>query len=161
MMRRSFLLMAGGAGVLSPRVSGLHPLPDPPRGRNIGIAAGALCRGGPIRNTSASAATARMALPGSDIPKYVEPLTTLHGARVAAPNVAVSVEEFRQYVLPASFYPELAAPFDQGTLVWGYKVGDAPAHYPALRSRRNAAPRQPCPIAIICRASRCCSAACQ
>ena len=142
MLRRSFLLMAGGAGVLSPR------------GRNPGIAAGALCRGGPIRNTSASAAMARMALPGSDIPKYVEPLTTLHGARVAAPNVAVSVEEFRQYVLPASFYPELAAPFDQGTLVWGYKVGDAPAHYPGFTiearrgaptivSYRNNLPRQP------------------
>ena len=74
----------------------------------------------------------RMALLGSDIPKYVEPLTTFHGARIAAADIPVSVEEFWQYVLPRSFYPELPAPFDQGTLVWGYKVGSAPAHYPGF-----------------------------
>jgi spore coat protein A, manganese oxidase len=35
-------------------------------------------------------------------------------------------------VLPASLYSELPTPFSQGTFVWGYRVGDAPARYPGV-----------------------------
>jgi hypothetical protein len=73
-----------------------------------------------------------MALSGSDIPKYVEPLPTFAGARVSAANITASIEEFQQFVLPASVYSELPAPFSQGTYVWGYRVGNMPPHYPGL-----------------------------
>jgi hypothetical protein len=45
-----------------------------------------------------------MALPGSDIPKFSEPLATFAGSRVSAASIAVSVEEFQQFVLPESLY---------------------------------------------------------
>ena len=44
----------------------------------------------------------------------------------------MSIAEFQQQVLPASIYEALTELFDQGTYVWGYKVGGAPAHYPGF-----------------------------
>src|SRR5262245_38054564 len=125
MRRRSLLLFAGGASLLPPRIGGLHQLFDPPPGLGNSRNAGALCRVGPIRSASASVPSSRVALPGSDIPKYSEPLPTFAGSRVAAANITVSVEEFQQFVLPASLYSELPAPFSQGTYVWGYRVANA------------------------------------
>lgn len=75
---------------------------------------------------------------GSSIPKYVEPLPHFAGARVTGTNLAVSVQEFQEMVLPASFYAALPAPapgapdFRLGTYVWGYSVGGMPAHYPGF-----------------------------
>jgi spore coat protein A, manganese oxidase len=77
-------------------------------------------------------APSRMALPGSGISKYVEPLPTFAGARVSAANIAVSIEEFQQFVLPASLYSGLPAPFNRGTYVWAYKAGSMPPHYPGF-----------------------------
>jgi hypothetical protein len=131
MRRRSFLL-AGGMSLLPPRISGLHQALGRPQNLGNDRLAGALCRGGPIRTASASVPSSRMALSGSDIPKYVEPLPTFAGARVSAANITASIEEFQQFVLPASVYSELPAPFSQGTYVWGYRVGNMPPHYPGL-----------------------------
>jgi spore coat protein A, manganese oxidase len=71
-------------------------------------------------------------LPGKNITKYAEPLPTFVGARVTATNLTVSMEEFQQKVLPASFYNALPAPFMNGTYVWGYKVNGAGPKYPAF-----------------------------
>jgi hypothetical protein len=133
MKRRSFLLLAGGASLLSPRMEGLNQLLDRLQSQSNNRIAGTLCRGGPIRTASASAPTSsRTALPGSDIPKYTEPLPSFAGSRVSGANITVSVEEFQQLVLPASLYSGLPMPFSQGTCVWGYRVGNAPPHYPGF-----------------------------
>lgn len=89
-------------------------------------------------------------LPGSTIEKYKEPLPTFGpGAgsipRVKSRQIQVSMEEFRQKVLPASIYSTLVPPYDAGTLVWGYRVaglhqdcsggahyGNGVAHYPGV-----------------------------
>ena len=104
MRRRSFLLFAGGASLLTPRMGGLHQLLDPRQSRGSNSISGALCRGSLVRPASASVPSSRMALPGADIPKYLEPLPTFTGSRVAGANVTVSIEEFQQLVLPASLY---------------------------------------------------------
>ena len=132
MRRRSFLLMAGGAGFLLPRIGGLNQLLDPPQNQAKYRIAGAFCRGNLIRTASAGVRPSRTALSGSDIPKYTEPLPTLAGARVTAADITVSVEEFQQYVLPSSVYSELPGPFSRGTYVWGYKVGNMPPRYPGF-----------------------------
>ena len=131
MKRRSFLLLAGGASLFAPRASGLPRLLEPPQTQSNNRIGGAFCRGGPIRTVSVSVPS-RTALPGSDIPKYVEPLPTFAGSRVSAANVTVSIEEFQQFVLPAGVYSGLTAPFGQGTYVWGYRVGNMPPHYPGF-----------------------------
>lgn len=70
---------------------------------------------------------------GSSIDKYVDPLPTFYPDRVAAgSNLTISYEEFQQNVLPDAFYSTLAAPYNSGTYVWGYKVGSAPQLYPGF-----------------------------
>lgn len=84
-----------------------------------------------IRTAAASTQVPQTALPGKNVPKYVEPLPTFVGARVQAGNgYTVTMSEFQQKVLPTSFYSSLPSPFNKGTYVWGYKVGTAPALYP-------------------------------
>jgi len=61
----------------------------------------------------------------------VDPLPVFTGARISAANIDVSVTEFQQRVLPATVYSALPAPFDGGTLCWGYKVGGTP-HFPGF-----------------------------
>jgi FtsP/CotA-like multicopper oxidase with cupredoxin domain len=62
-------------------------------------------------------------LPGKNISRFVEPVPTFVGARVDGTSaLTVSMEEFQQKVLPASFYGSLPTPFNQGTYVWGYKI---------------------------------------
>ena len=71
-------------------------------------------------------------LDGATIPKYVEPLTTLGGARVSGTStVHVDMVEFQQKLLPASIYSGMSAPFNAGTFLWGYRVNSQPAHFPA------------------------------
>jgi spore coat protein A, manganese oxidase len=83
------------------------------------------------RNARASYGVPQVALPGRNIPKYVEPLATFP-FRISGQAITVSVEEFRQRVLPLSSYPSLAQPFDGGTLVWGYRVGSGPPLFPGF-----------------------------
>ena len=132
MRRRSFLLLAGTASLFAPRASGLPRLLEPSQSQEGNRIGGALCRGAPVRAASASVPLSRIALPGSDIPKYVEPLPTFFGSRVAATNITVSIEEFQQFVLPESVYSGLPAPFAQGTYLWGYRVDTTPPRYPGL-----------------------------
>jgi spore coat protein A len=83
--------------------------------------------------TSASIQVPQTPLPGRAIPKFVEPLPTFAGIRVqAGPGYSVSILEFQQKVLPGSVYAALPIPFDNGTYVWGYKVGAAPPSYPGF-----------------------------
>lgn len=70
-------------------------------------------------------------LDGTEIPKFVEPLYTLSDKRVLGIlPVKVDMLEFQQKVLPESVYASLPAPYNQGTYVWGYKVGQRSPHWP-------------------------------
>ncbi len=76
------------------------------------------------------------ALPGKNIPKFVEPLPVFGPAgpipRVAAgTGYTVSMEEFDQQVLPAP-NPLLGVVGYPKTTVWGYRVGNAPPLYPGV-----------------------------
>jgi spore coat protein A len=65
-------------------------------------------------------------LDGATVPKYVERLPLLSGSRVDGTRaVTVHMEEFQQKILPASMYSRLAAPFNNGTFLWGYEVNSA------------------------------------
>jgi len=63
-------------------------------------------------------------LPGTSIPKFVEPLpvpSALDGASTSSASpLVVTMSEFQTRILPASFYGALTAPFNAGTYVWGY-----------------------------------------
>ena len=73
MNRRSFLLIAGGAALLSPRIESLHPFLLQRQTRSDGIGS-ALCRGGPIRAASAATMPApRIELPGARLPEGFMP----------------------------------------------------------------------------------------
>lgn len=62
-------------------------------------------------------------LDGATIPKYVEALPTLSASRIDVTSTAqVDMMEFRQRILPASIYSSLPAPFNAGSLLWGYRV---------------------------------------
>jgi spore coat protein A, manganese oxidase len=130
MKRRSFLQLSSGAAVVFAFDDPLlrHPAEPPILGGSR------ICRGdgGRVIKASAKTGQAQTPLPGSSIPKYVDPLPIFAGERVTAADVAVSISEFQQQILPASVYAGLAAPFDKGTFVWGYKVGDRPANYPGF-----------------------------
>jgi FtsP/CotA-like multicopper oxidase with cupredoxin domain len=77
------------------------------------------------RSPLASVQIPQTPLPGKSIPRFVEPVPTFVGARVDGTlPLSISMEEFQQKVLPASFYATLAAPFKQGTYVWGYKISN-------------------------------------
>jgi hypothetical protein len=133
MNRRAFLLIAGGVSVLSPRPGLLgKAFEDPAQRRGGNRMARAICRGVPAGPSNRWDQIAQTALPGTDIPKYVDPLPTFTGARISTTDIAVSITEFQQQVLPATFYSGLPAPYTEGTFVWGYKVGTAPPHFPGF-----------------------------
>jgi hypothetical protein len=95
MDRRAFLLLASGVGLMSPQRGELRDAIDqqPTRRGSNGIA-GVICRGATASSANASAQIAQTALPGVDIPKYVDPLPTFTGARISAANINVSLVEF-------------------------------------------------------------------
>jgi FtsP/CotA-like multicopper oxidase with cupredoxin domain len=133
MNRRAFMLMAGGMGLLSPRPGQLREaLGQFALRPESGRIARAICRGAAASPANASAQIAQTALPGADIPKYVDPLFVFTGARISTANIDVSLTEFQQQVLPPTIYSALPAPFDGGTFCWGYKVGGAPPHFPGF-----------------------------
>jgi spore coat protein A len=97
--------------------------------------------GGLKVSAQASQQVTQTALLGSTVTKYVTPLPVFVGARVAAgSSLDISYNEFQQKVLPDGFYAGLSSsitPYpgitfnpQDGTYVWGYKVGNAPALYP-------------------------------
>jgi spore coat protein A, manganese oxidase len=110
-----------------------------------GLMALLIVAGGLTSGARASFQIPQTPLNPATVPKYAEALPTFVGARVLAGSaLAVSYEEFQQKVLPLSFYGSLPpGPFSpypgitipnlqDGTLVWGYKVGGAPHLYPGF-----------------------------
>ena len=87
-----------------------------------------------------STLTGQTPLPGNSVPKFVDPLPTLSGARVdGTKTVQIDMEEFQQKVLPASVYTHLAAPYNKGTYLWGYNLNGLGASWPArtIEARQN------------------------
>ena len=78
----------------------------------------------------ASVGTPQTALDGGKIPKFVDPLPTFAGRRIGDPSIEVGMFEFQQNVLPEDLYAGRPAPFNAGTYVWGYQVGDAAPSWP-------------------------------
>ncbi len=77
-------------------------------------------------------------LPGTAIPKWVDPLPQFPARVDATKPLRVTAMELQQQVLPSALYP---ATFSLGTYVWGYKIEELsagavtatyPAHYPAF-----------------------------
>jgi FtsP/CotA-like multicopper oxidase with cupredoxin domain len=73
-----------------------------------------------FQGANASVQTPQTALPGANITKFASPLPTFVGKRVKGSSVQSTMLEFQQNVLPDSFYTSLAAPFRNGTFLWGY-----------------------------------------
>jgi spore coat protein A len=78
----------------------------------------------------ASVTSPQTPLPGSSIPQFVEPLPTFVGSRVDSSSYVVSIQEFRQKVLPDSIYANLPWPFSGGTYVWGHRNDSQSPHWP-------------------------------
>lgn len=85
-----------------------------------------------IPSIFASVQVPQTPLPGSSIPKYVDPLPTFVGKRVPGTSLIVRMQEFQQKVLPEQIYAGLASPFQAGTYLWGYKVDNRPPFYPGF-----------------------------
>jgi hypothetical protein len=152
MNRRSFLLLAGGAGILLPRTAGHHRGVEAIRPGGSGNRfAGNLCRSTPIGMASASVRANQTALRGAAIPKYIEPLPTFDHARVSGAQITVRITEFQQRVLPASLYAALPVPFRNGTFVWGIRLATIRLTTRGLRSKLGAAHRPSSPTTTICR----------
>ncbi len=104
-------------------------------GASLLLAAG--CGQGPAADTTgtttqASVRTPQTALIGNNLPKFVDPLPTFNGRRInGTTTVNVSMQEFQQKVLPASFYAGLHAPFNAGTFLWGYNINNTGPSWPA------------------------------
>jgi spore coat protein A, manganese oxidase len=103
------------------------------------VGAGALIRwqldnksGSLFKVARALAANGQTPLAGSAIPQFVTPLTTFVGKRVSDNTVQIGMHEFQQKVLPDSFYANLPAPYNQGTYLWGYKVGNTAPSFPGV-----------------------------
>jgi FtsP/CotA-like multicopper oxidase with cupredoxin domain len=78
-----------------------------------------------FQTANASVQVPQTALDGTTVTRFVTPLPTFVGRRVACTSLQVTMSEFQQHVLPDSFYGSLATPFRNGTFLWGYAVGQA------------------------------------
>jgi spore coat protein A len=109
----------------------------------IGALMGAGCDTPPENVTvqqGASVLSAQTPLDGNTIPKFVDPLPTFNGRRInGTATVNVTMQEFQQKILPNSVYTRLAAPFNNGTFLWGYNINGLGASFPArtIESRRG------------------------
>ncbi|MEP6652036.1 MAG: multicopper oxidase domain-containing protein [Myxococcales bacterium] len=96
-----------------------------------------------VETTSrALATTSQTPLDGTTITPFVESLTTFNGRRSDGTQTQqINMQEFQQKVLPASFYTHLAAPFNNGTFLWGYNINGAGPSWPArtIEARQNTA----------------------
>ena len=92
----------------------------------------ALLAGSVLASTGLAAAQ-QIPLPGTSIPKFVEPLPVFTPAVRAdgTKPLKVTMEEFQQLVLPANLYP---ANFAQGTYAWGYKLEELAPDGSTLRT---------------------------
>jgi spore coat protein A len=72
----------------------------------------------------ASVQTPQTPLPGSTVRQFVQALPTFVGRRVDEASIEVGMFEFQQKALPDRLYAGLPAPFNAGTYVWGYQVGE-------------------------------------
>jgi FtsP/CotA-like multicopper oxidase with cupredoxin domain len=73
---------------------------------------------------------------------FVDQVPTFAGRRQdGTVTLGVNMQEFQQFVLPASVYAGLPAPFNAGTFLWGYNINNAGPTWPArtIESRRNIA----------------------
>jgi FtsP/CotA-like multicopper oxidase with cupredoxin domain len=121
--RKDFLLAASAAALLG---CGQADAPDQPAGIT----------------RQASVTTPQTPLDTNTIPKFVEALPTFNGRRMnGTATLNVRMEEFQQKVLPASFYARKAAPFNNGTFLWGYNINNTGATWPArtIEARRGTA----------------------
>lgn len=89
--------------------------------------------------SSANTQIPQTPLPGKNIVKFVDPLPVFGPAsggtvpRVqAGAGYSVVMEEFQQRVLPNTIYSLLPAPYNNGSYVWGYRIGTAPLLYPGV-----------------------------
>jgi FtsP/CotA-like multicopper oxidase with cupredoxin domain len=78
-----------------------------------------------FQTANASVQVPQTALDGTTVARFVTPLPTFVGRRVSCTSLQVTMSEFQQHVLPDSFYGSLAAPFRNGTFLWGYAVGQS------------------------------------
>ena len=88
--------------------------------RHLAIAAAALLL--PALGSAQVAQVAQVPLDGSLVAKYVDAVPTFSGKRVGGPQVTVTMKEWRQQVLPGSFYSKLTSPYRDGTQVWAYQT---------------------------------------
>ncbi len=122
--RRKFIktgVLVGGAAVVGLAV-GLPSIAKIDKPRTISKPQSSLM---PAIVEASYAVPGQVAVDGATITKYVDPLPTFVGARVDAsknPTITVNNMELQQKILPATFYAGLAAPFKDGTYVWGYSV---------------------------------------
>lgn len=72
---------------------------------------------------AASVTSPQTPLAGRAVPRYVDPLPTFAGARLAATSITAAVQEFQQQILPAGF-PK--------TTVWGYNLNGRGPTYPGV-----------------------------
>jgi FtsP/CotA-like multicopper oxidase with cupredoxin domain len=81
-----------------------------------------------------SATAQQVALKGTAIPRFVEPMPM--PLRVPATETSpsdpleISMNEFQQQLLPASMYAALPAPYNAGTYLWCYKAAGYPQTFP-------------------------------
>jgi spore coat protein A len=78
-----------------------------------------------FQTANASVQVPQTALPGANVTKFVTPLPTFVGRRVSGTSLQSTMSEFQQHVLPDAFYTSLAAPFKNGTFLWGYANGQS------------------------------------
>jgi FtsP/CotA-like multicopper oxidase with cupredoxin domain len=81
-----------------------------------------------FQSANASVQVPQTALPGASITRFVTPLPTFVGRRVTGTSLQAGMSEFQQKVLPDSVYTSLAAPFKNGTYLWGYAIGQSGAN---------------------------------
>ena len=151
MKRRSFLQASSSTAVVFALGNPLAPRPQ-----DQFLGGTQICRARRDAPVNASFKIGQTLLPGSSIPKYVNPLPVFAGNRVSTVEITVGIKEFQQQILPGSVYASLAPPFNNGTYVWGYKVGRKPPIIRGLPSRRSTAPQLPSPTITICRSRRFC-----
>src|SRR6185503_5588743 len=76
------------------------------------------------RNTAmASVTTPQIPLLGSTVLRYVDPLPTYFGRRVATTSITAAMQEFQQQILPSTF-PK--------TTVWGYNLNNKGPNFPGV-----------------------------
>lgn len=106
--RRRFLKMSAGAGTFLLAAESFQHIPQ----------------------ALASVQVPQTPLNGNDIPMFLEALPTFFGKRVRDASYTVSIQEFQQKILPDKFYAGLKSPYQNGSYLWGYKVGNRPIFSP-------------------------------